>query len=82
MTHLICRRLQSEYAPASQERRHYISGFTGSAGTALVTSDQALLWTDGRYYLQVGCHPRYTTWPRVTKPSLPATASAAASLVD
>lgn len=42
----------SEYAPASQERRHYISGFTGSAGTALVTKDRALLWTDGRYYLQ------------------------------
>ena len=28
--------------------------FTGSAGTAVVTTDQALLWTDGRYFLQVG----------------------------
>ena len=45
--------LQSEYAPANQERRAYISGFTGSAGTAVVTKDQALLWTDGRYFLQV-----------------------------
>ena len=30
----------------------YISGFSGSAGTALVTEDKALLWTDGRYFLQ------------------------------
>jgi hypothetical protein len=45
--------VQSEYAPANQERRAYISGFTGSAGTAVVTKDQALLWTDGRYFLQV-----------------------------
>ena len=44
---------QSEIAPANQERRAYISGFTGSAGTAVVTKDQALLWTDGRYFLQV-----------------------------
>jgi Xaa-Pro aminopeptidase len=29
-----------------------ISGFTGSAGTAVVTEDKALLWTDGRYFLQ------------------------------
>ena len=43
---------QSEIAPANQERRAYISGFTGSAGTAVVTKDQALLWTDGRYFLQ------------------------------
>jgi hypothetical protein len=44
--------LQSEYAPASQERRHFISRFTGSAGTAVVTRDTAALWTDGRYFLQ------------------------------
>lgn len=34
-------------------RRAYISGFTGSAGTAVVTKDKAALWTDGRYFLQV-----------------------------
>ena len=50
--------LQSEYAPPNQERRHYISGFTGSAGTVVVTKDQALLWTDGRYFLQVRCRGR------------------------
>lgn len=34
-------------------RRAYISGFTGSAGIAIVTKDKAALWTDGRYFLQV-----------------------------
>jgi Xaa-Pro aminopeptidase len=33
-------------------RRAFISGFTGSAGTALILRDKALLWTDGRYWLQ------------------------------
>lgn len=42
----------SEYPPARFERRAYITSFTGSAGTAVVTSRQALLWTDGRYFLQ------------------------------
>lgn len=45
--------MQSEYAPSCDERRHFISGFTGSAGTAVVTTDAAALWTDGRYFLQV-----------------------------
>ena len=42
----------SEYPPDCCARRMYISGFTGSAGTVVVTRDAALLWTDGRYYLQ------------------------------
>ena len=33
-------------------RREFVSGFTGSAGTAVITRDKALLWTDGRYFLQ------------------------------
>ncbi|KAB1202270.1 Xaa-Pro aminopeptidase 1 [Morella rubra] len=33
-------------------RRAYISGFTGSTGTAVVTKDKAAPWTDGRYFLQ------------------------------
>lgn len=33
-------------------RRAYISEFTGSAGTAVVTKEKAALWTDGRYFLQ------------------------------
>ena len=44
--------IQSEYIAACDERRAFISGFTGSAGTAVITENQALLWADGRYYLQ------------------------------
>lgn len=43
---------QSEYIASCDKRRQFISGFTGSAGTAIVTSDDAALWTDGRYFLQ------------------------------
>ncbi|KAI9139668.1 putative Xaa-Pro aminopeptidase P [Paraphysoderma sedebokerense] len=43
---------QSEYIAACDGRRAYISGFTGSAGVAVITLDQAALWTDGRYFLQ------------------------------
>ncbi|CAI5492359.1 unnamed protein product [Closterium sp. Naga37s-1] len=43
---------QSEYMAPCFERRAFISGFTGSAGTAVVTRERALLWTDGRYFLQ------------------------------
>jgi Xaa-Pro aminopeptidase len=39
----------SEYVSACDERRAYISGFTGSAGIVVVTADAALCWTDGRY---------------------------------
>ncbi|XP_055371615.1 LOW QUALITY PROTEIN: xaa-Pro aminopeptidase ApepP-like [Condylostylus longicornis] len=42
----------SEYICPHDERRAFISGFNGSAGTAVVTNDKALLWTDGRYYQQ------------------------------
>ncbi|KAI8043290.1 xaa-Pro aminopeptidase ApepP [Drosophila gunungcola] len=43
---------QSEYQCQHDERRSFVSGFDGSAGTAVVTTDSALLWTDGRYYQQ------------------------------
>lgn len=43
---------QSEYVPAWWRRREWISGFTGSAGTAVVGLDRAWLWADSRYYLQ------------------------------
>lgn len=43
---------QSEYVPEHWKARAYISGFTGSAGTVVVTRDKAGLWTDGRYYIQ------------------------------
>lgn len=43
---------QSEYVADHDKRREWLTGFTGSAGTALVTSSKALMWTDGRYFLQ------------------------------
>lgn len=42
----------SEYIAACDARRHFISGFSGSAGTAVVTLDKAALATDGRYFNQ------------------------------
>jgi hypothetical protein len=42
----------SEYPPARFCRREYISGFTGSAGVAVIRPDTALLFTDGRYFEQ------------------------------
>ncbi len=43
---------QSEYIPAHWQLRHWLTGFHGSAGTALVTGEEAALWTDSRYYLE------------------------------
>ena len=41
-----------EYVPAHWQGREWISGFTGSAGTAVVTLHSAALWTDSRYFIQ------------------------------
>lgn len=43
---------QSEYVSPRDKRREFVSGFTGSAGLALITMKDARLWTDGRYFLQ------------------------------
>ena len=43
---------QSEYVGEYFKSREFITGFTGSAGTAVITKDDGGLWTDGRYYLQ------------------------------
>lgn len=42
----------SEYSAPCFARREFISRFTGSAGTVVITANRALLWTDGRYFLQ------------------------------
>ena len=42
----------SEYVGEYFKEREYLSGFTGSAGTLVITYNKAALWTDGRYYLQ------------------------------
>ena len=43
---------QSEYVGEHFKARAYITGFTGSAGTSVITLHDAKLWTDGRYFLQ------------------------------
>src|SRR6476659_839798 len=43
---------QSEYLTASEERLAWLTGFTGSAGTAIVLMARAVLFVDGRYTLQ------------------------------
>lgn len=43
---------QSEYVAEHFKSRAYITGFTGSAGTALIGREKGILWTDGRYFIQ------------------------------
>jgi Xaa-Pro aminopeptidase len=45
---------QNEYVPASEERLAWLTGFTGSAGLAIVLTREAALFVDGRYTLQAG----------------------------
>ncbi len=42
----------SEYVPEHWNARAYFSGFTGSAGTLVITNKEAYLWTDSRYFIQ------------------------------
>ena len=51
----------SEYVGDFFKCRKYITGFTGSAGTAIITQDMAGLWTDGRYFIQAADQLRDTT---------------------
>ena len=51
----------SEYMASHWAEVHWLTSFTGEAGTAVVTMDQALLWTDSRYYLQAGIQLEGTT---------------------
>ena len=45
---------QSEYVGEYFKARKFITGFSGSAGTAVITLDEARLWVDGRYFY-TGC---------------------------
>ena len=45
----------SEYVGDYFKCRKYITGFTGSAGTAVIMQDMAGLWTDGRYFIRLLC---------------------------
>eukprot|EP01069_Polyplicarium_translucidae_P002325 Polyplicarium_translucidae@DN1994_c0_g1_i3.p1 len=62
----------SEYTADCDERRKFLSGFSGSSGTAIVTLHEALLWTDGRYTVQAQEELANTEW-QLMQQSLPDT---------
>ena len=63
----------SEYVGDYFKCRKYITGFTGSAGTALIMKDMAGLWTDGRYFIQAADQLKGTgiTLYKMGKPGVP-----------
>lgn len=65
-----------EYVPAHWETRSWISGFTGSAGTAVITLTHGGVWTDSRYFLQAA-EQLEGTGLDLLKDRLPATPSIA-----
>ncbi len=54
-----------EYVPASAERLAWLTGFTGSAGLAVVLADKAAVFTDGRYVLQLASQTDAAAWERL-----------------
>lgn len=56
---------QSEYVPDCWARRAWLTGFTGSAGEAAATLEQAALWTDGRYWIQAEAELDPASWTLV-----------------
>lgn len=64
----------SEYLPNKWKERTWISGFNGSAGTAVVTLEKAALWTDSRYFIQAEDQLNGTTF-ELMKMKLPETPS-------
>lgn len=69
----------SEYIADHWQVRRWLSGFTGSAGSLVVTADKALLWTDSRYFLQAA-QQLEGTGIELMKEGLPATPSISAYL--
>jgi Xaa-Pro aminopeptidase len=63
-----------EYVPASAERLAWLTGFTGSAGLAVVLRDRAAVFTDGRYVLQLAAQTDPALWERrhITEEPAPA----------
>src|ERR1700748_1311954 len=54
-----------EYVPQSAERLAWLTGFTGSAGMAVVLADTAAVFTDGRYILQLAEQTDPAQWQRL-----------------
>jgi len=65
---------QGEYVPEHWQTRQWISGFDGSAGTAVVTLTDAALWTDSRYFIAAEEQLRGTPF-RLMKDGQPETPS-------
>jgi len=63
-----------EYIASHWQVRRWLSGFTGSAGTLVITATDALLWTDSRYFLQ-GAEQLEGTGIKLMKDGLPETPS-------
>lgn len=59
---------ESEYVGEFFKCRHFLTGFNGTAGTAVITMDKAGLWTDGRYFVPgrrssfQAVRSNYTAW--------------------
>lgn len=70
---------QSEYIADHWQARRYLSGFTGSAGSLVITQDEALLWTDSRYFIQAA-DQLADTGIKLMKDGLPSTPSIIAYL--
>jgi Xaa-Pro aminopeptidase len=54
-----------EYVPESAERLAWLTGFTGSAGMAVILADRAAVFTDGRYVLQLVAQTDAAQWERL-----------------
>src|SRR5258707_5545346 len=53
-----------EYVPPGAERLQWLTGFSGSAGLAVVLADRAAAFTDGRYVLQLAAQTDPAVWER------------------
>ena len=72
---------QGEYLASHFQVRRFLSGFTGSAGTLVVTPAEALLWADSRYFIQAA-NQLEGTGIKLMKEGLPATPGIADYLVQ
>ena len=73
---------QGEEVPAAEERLAFLSGFTGSAGFALVLKDKAALFSDGRYTLQMANQTDNDLWQTFTLPEAGLAGFLAGSSID
>lgn len=68
----------NEYVPPGDERLAWLSGFTGSAGAAVVLADRAAVFVDGRYTTQAAAETDAALWERCHLIELPPAATGCA----